>query len=297
MDYAFAAAGLDRCVEQREDHDALARLGRDAAAGWLFVRADGAAPVAADGSLQLVPGDQLAELPAHWVFLGRQGDGHLFAAPWDREQPAVLTRWLDLRSAATTLDAGQAGLLAYARALCDWRQRHRFCGSCGARYVIQCGGHRLRCPDCDACSFPRTDPAVIVTVRDGERCLLGRQASWPAGRWSTLAGFVEPGETLEGTVIREVREESGVLVGDCRYLGSQPWPFPASLMLGFEATAIDPTITVGDELEDARWFDPDTLAAAVAGGKLLSPSRLSISRWLIERWYHEQTGQPLPSPP
>jgi NAD+ diphosphatase len=148
----------------------------------------------------------------------------------------------------------------------------------------------LRCPDCDACSFPRTDPAVIMTVRDGERCLLGRQASWPAGRWSTLAGFVEPGETLEGTVIREVREESGVLVGDCRYLGSQPWPFPASLMLGFEATAIDPTITVGDELEDARWFEAAELVAAVRRGDTGLPPDISVSRRLVEDWLEDVLG-------
>jgi NAD+ diphosphatase len=297
MDYAFAAVALDRCVERRDRDDELGHSCCAAASGWLFVRTDGSAPVTADGQLALVAGDCIGSLPADWVYLGRLGQRELFAAPAPEPAPTDADSnlsWRDLRSAAASLDAGQAGVLAYARALCAWRVRHRYCGECGGRNRAESGGHRLRCPSCGAVSFPRTDPAIIVAVRDGQRCLLGRQAGWPAGRYSTLAGFVEPGETLDAAVAREVREEAGVELGDCRYLGSQPWPFPVSLMLGFEAKAASTQIRLGDELEDARWFDPDEFARALADGSLLPPPRLSISRWLIQRWHLDVTGRPLP---
>lgn len=292
MSYAFAAAALDRCVERRELHEELSVALRSPDSAWLFLRDDGAAPLTAAGDLAFVPGDRLPEAPEDWLFLGRQGDRTLFAAP--TADADAVPRWIDLRSAATQLDAGQSGVLAYARALCAWRARHRHCGSCGARNAAEAGGHRLRCPHCDSVSFPRTDPAIIVAVRHGERCLLGRQPGWPAGRYSTLAGFVEPGETLEAAVAREVREEAGVAVEDCRYLGSQPWPFPASLMLGFEARATSAAIALGDELEDARWFDPDELLREQGEGRFALPSRLSISHWLIARWFRDVTGCDLP---
>lgn len=300
MDYAFADTALDRCVERREHGEALRQAAATAASAWLFLRADGSAPIGADGRLRLIPGDHLArrtgsfpDLPEDWVYLGHQAGLDLFAAlATVDDDPAE--EWRDLRSAAASLDAGQAGLLAYARALCAWRQRHRHCGACGTRNEADSGGHRLRCPACGNVSFPRTDPAIIVAVRDGERCLLGRQPGWPAGRYSTLAGFVEPGETLEAAVAREVREEAGVELAGCRYLGSQPWPFPASLMLGFEADAASTEIRLGDELEDAQWFDPDQFSAAVRSGRLLPPLRLSISRWLIRHWYRQVTGREAP---
>jgi NAD+ diphosphatase len=151
------------------------------------------------------------------------------------------------------------------------------------------GGWLGRCTQCASEHYPRTDPAVIVAVSDGERLLLGRQASWPARRYSTLAGFVEPGETLEQTVVREVMEESGVRVLRSRYLASQPWPFPSSLMLGFIADAEPDPPQANEELEDARWFSRDEVGAALRGetketGLLISPA-VSISRWLIEMWY------------
>lgn len=293
MDYAFAIAALDRSVDRRERHEVLVDLARSADSDWLYVREDGAAPVGPDGLLSLIAGHRLQSLPDAWIFLGMRGTRPLFAAAC--VEGAEGDGWLDLRSAATMLDAGQAGILAYARALCVWRDAHRYCGRCGGHNRAEAGGHRLRCIDCGRVSFPRTDPAIIVAVRDGDRCLLGRQPGWPAGRYSTLAGFVEPGETLEGAVAREVREEAGIDIGDCRYAGSQPWPFPASLMLGFEARATSTSIQLGDELEDARWFDPDELVRAMERGDFKSPPFLSISRWLMDRWHRDVTGMPLPS--
>jgi NAD+ diphosphatase len=147
-------------------------------------------------------------------------------------------------------------------------------------------GHVRRCPACDADHYPRTDPAVIVLVTDDDdRALLGRQASWPAGRFSTLAGFVEPGESLEAAVLREVREESGVVVDTVEYVASQPWPFPASLMLGYFArAATQPAAADGVELAEAAWFTRDALRAALASGEVGLPPATSISRRLIDAW-------------
>lgn len=198
------------------------------------------------------------------------------------------TELRELRPLAPLLPADAASLLAYARALVLWRARHRFCGVCGAPNARMRAGHVLRCTN-EACgneTFPRLDPAIIVLVSDasGERALLGRQASWPAGRYSTIAGFVEPGESLEDAVIREVEEETGVLVGDVQYVASQPWPFPSSLMLGFRAVARTSAISLRDgELEDARWF---TRADIAAGHPALPPPG-SISARLIGGWFDE----------
>ena len=193
-------------------------------------------------------------------------------------------RFEDLRLIASLLPSDEAGLLGYARAMISWRRRHRFCGTCGAKTVAAKNGHVLVCtsPSCRHEQFPRLDPAIIVLISDGEAALLGRQASWPAGRYSTIAGFVEPGESLEDAVAREVWEETGVQVDDIRYHSSQPWPFPASLMLGFTAHAVTREVQLHDEeLEDARWF---TRADIVAGSPLLPPSQ-SISYRLIESWF------------
>lgn len=297
MDVVFARSGLDRCAERREDHEGLARLGVQPGSRWLLMRPDGSVPVTATGTLPFVHGDRLGDIPDDWVFLGNRRDQPLFAATGSGEGPVAAPdpRWLDLRTAASSIDGEDAAILAYARGLLAWRARSRHCGVCGSRHRVEAGGHRLRCPSCDAVSFPRTDPAIIVAVRDGDRCLLGRQPGWPEGRYSTLAGFVEPGETLEGAVIREVREETGVQVDRCRYAASQPWPFPMSLMLAFEATASTTTLTIGEELEDANWFDPHDIELGIAEGSFVLPPRLSISRWLIERWHHDVTGRPLPS--
>jgi NAD+ diphosphatase len=293
MEYAFVVSALDRRVDWRERQEDLLAVAREPGSDWLIIGCDGRVAVTVDGHLALITGDRLTDLTGDWFFLGMRESRPLFAIARSEAQTHE-DSWLDLRTAASSVDAGEAGILAYARALMVWQERHRFCGRCGTLNRLEAGGHRLRCPSCACVSFPRTDPAIIVAVRDGDRCLLGRQPGWPPGRYSTLAGFVEPGETLEAAVAREVMEETGVHVHTCSYAGSQPWPFPASLMLGFEAHARTVDIKLGDELEDARWFDPVTLPAAVRSGELRLPPALSISRWLIERWYRDTIGQPLP---
>lgn len=201
--------------------------------------------------------------------------------------------WSELRPAALALPATDAALVAYARAMVWWHSRHGFCGVCGTPTLVEEAGHVRACPNCGARHFPRTDPAVIVLVthsaegaaaRD-EVCLLGNQPGWPTAMYSTLAGFVEPGESLEDTVRREMYEEAGVRVADVRYQSSQPWPFPQSLMLGFTARAQDRTVRVdGMELRDARWFTRAELDTALADGSVWIPPPLSISRQLIEGW-------------
>jgi NAD+ diphosphatase len=193
------------------------------------------------------------------------------------------TRFEELRPLTSVLKAEDAALLAYARALATWRARHRHCGVCGSPTLPTHAGHCLACtnPQCGQEFFPRIDPAIIVLVSDGERALLGRQASWPPRRYSTIAGFVEPGESLEDAVVREVLEETGVMVSNVRYQSSQPWPFPSSLMLGFFASAAPGSeVRVGGELEDARWFT----RAQITSGEALAPPTQSISWRLVETW-------------
>jgi NAD+ diphosphatase len=193
-----------------------------------------------------------------------------------------LTRFAELRPLAAVFPADEAALFAYARALTHWHATHRHCNRCAARLELTRAGHALRCAACAHEIFPRIDPAIIVLVSDGELALLGRQASWPPQRYSTIAGFMEPGESLEDAVRREVFEEAGITLQRIEYFASQPWPFPASLMLGFNAHALagQQPLTHDGELEDARWFARDDLRA----GRVLLPPRESISRRLIEHW-------------
>jgi len=235
------------------------------------------------------------------MFLGLDRDRPVFARPaaGGGDELASLT---DLRGAALTMDVAEAGLFAYAAALLHWNRTHRFCGSCGEPTAVAEAGHRRRCANGHS-EHPRTDPVVIMLVVDtpGDRVLLGRQPIWPAGRFSALAGFVEPGEALEGAVVREVAEEAGVAVGAVRYVASQPWPFPANLMLGFEAEWAGGEAHVADrELESVRWFTRAEVAVAAQAdvawedgaaappptgtGALLLPPRLAIARHLIEDW-------------
>src|SRR4051795_2775250 len=177
-------------------------------------------------------------------------------------------------------------MLVQAPALSEWHRAHRFCPRCGGRLVVGGGGYVLRCESCGREQFPRTDPAVIMLVVDGDRALLGRQSSWPEGRYSTLAGFVDPGESLEDAVAREVMEEAGIEVTDVTYFGNQPWPFPSSLMVAFFARAVSKDIDVDDdELEAARWFTRDQMRAEAEAGTLVLPGGISISRSLVEAWY------------
>ena len=225
------------------------------------------------------------------IFLGVGPAGPVFAIERDG---VALT---GLRDLAVSLPSAQLGTVAYATGLANWARATRFCGICGTATAPREGGHVRLCANGHQ-HHPRTDPVVIMLVVDGDRCLMGRQAAWPAGRYSALAGFVEPGERLEDAVTREVLEESGVVVGDVRYLESQPWPFPVSLMLGFHATYASGTPVPGDgELEDVRWFSRAEVAAAITsetqwidwvGGpdvdQLMVPPPTAIARALLDRW-------------
>jgi NAD+ diphosphatase len=193
-----------------------------------------------------------------------------------------------LRAVAALLKWQEAALLAYAKVMIYWHQRNRFCGDCGSATMSTHGGHLRVCTN-EACGrhhFPRTDPAIIVRVVHGDRCLLGRQPTWPEGLYSIIAGFVEPGENLEAAVAREVCEETGIRVTRVRYHSSQPWPFPSSLMLGFTAEATTTTVRLQDgELEDARWLSRDEIVAELRAGTLRLPSEISISHRLIADWF------------
>jgi NAD+ diphosphatase len=252
--------------------------------------AEGEAPRAVHLALSDLPPERRNE--THLILLGRFGDTNFFAYDIDSVEPPAFgndSRFVDLRTVASMLPVDEAGLLGYARAVVSWRRRHRFCGSCGAPTVPARSGHMLICSDpaCRYEQFPRIDPAIIVLVSDGERALLGRQASWPAGRYSTIAGFVEPGESLEDAVAREVFEETGIGVDQIEYHSSQPWPFPSSLMLGFTAHAVTTDIRRQDnELEDARWFSRNDI---LSNGALLPPGQ-SISFRLIEHWFDAGGG-------
>ena len=217
----------------------------------------------------------------------------------DGEAPPALdrTRWAGLRDVATTLGALDAGLFVEACAVANWHATHTHCPRCGAPTVPEQGGWVRRCPADGSQHFPRTDPAIIVAITDPQdRILLGSAAAWPGNRYSTLAGFVEPGESLEAAVIREVGEEASVVVRNPQYLGSQPWPFPASLMLGFcaEADGTEPQAD-GVEMSDVRWFSRKELTDAVAAGELTIPSSISIARNLIDRWYGGSVPEPDPA--
>lgn len=284
--FAFVADPLDRSDALRDDDAALAALWPTAHV--VLVDAEGLSAALDDGGLRAPRGEEMGDLRRDAVFLGLRGDDAWFALPADAASNATPPR-IDLRTAAAQWPAFESTLFAQARAVLHWRARHRHCSACGGALDFLRGGWQGQCRDCGSEHYPRTDPAVIVAVGDGERLLLGRQASWPAHRYSTLAGFVEPGESLEQAVVREVFEESGVRVRDCRYLASQPWPFPGSLMLGFIGTADGEAPNVGDELEDARWFDRDEVGRALRNasrdGELQVSPSLSISRWLVQAWF------------
>jgi NAD+ diphosphatase len=238
------------------------------------------------------------------VLLGVEAGGRAwFAADLSEREQQDLARlhdgaeFTDLRRVGALMDHADGALLAYARGMLHWHRRHRFCGVCGRPTTSRHGGHLRVCTgvDCAAEHFPRTDPAVIMLVTrpgpDGGACLLARQSRWPRGMVSTLAGFVEPGESLEEAVAREVFEETAVAVADVRYRGSQPWPFPSSLMLGFraEAEAGAPITFDRHELEDARWFTRADIADFRAMGLKL-PRRDSIARRLVDEWLHDDSG-------
>ncbi|MEH6446805.1 MAG: NAD(+) diphosphatase [Oceanospirillaceae bacterium] len=257
------------------------------------------------------------------IFLGKSDSQSLFAIDSNKlnfaalENLSALGEWQSLRNIGAVINHQDSAILALAKGLVHWHKTHLYCGKCGALNQLIEAGHARRCSNnnCRNMTFPRTDPAVIMLVErmceDGvARCLLGRQANWPTGVYSTLAGFVDPGESLEEAVIREVAEESGIKAHQAQYVASQPWPFPASVMLGFTAVAINEEIDIThDDLESALWFSREQLAAFIekeiaikntdstqfshkpATSNYVMSSKDSISHYLITAWKNQEIGQ------
>lgn len=298
----FTSVRLDRLVEHRDDAEwvthALTANDAHYVPLWrsrsLLERGD-------DGTIAvyLRPGelDQPDRIQPP-TLLGTDEKRTYFAVSLtDDQKDAVLAarpkaRFANLRMASIDMDAKHAGILAYAKALHYWQHRHGFCGVCGAANRLKSAGHRLVCgnEECARETFPRIDPAIIVLVTHGDACLLGRNANWPPRRFSTLAGFVEPGESLEDAVVREVYEEAQVELRDIQYVSSQPWPFPASSMCGFYAEAASRDCRTSDELEELRWYSTGELTEAVLAGEVLLSAPVSIAFQLLADWFRKQGG-------
>ena len=291
----FSASKINRQSWLRADSKIMAKL----------ILADSARFVAIWQSRCLIDGERPAFLkrneiekvanPNDAIYLGKLGKLEIFAVnlPTDlNESTAQLRAAASFTSLLGELDPDSAALLAHAKGIIEWRQRHLYCGLCGnVNYVVD-AGNTLECSasDCRNRCFPRLDPAIIVLAQKNDRCLLGRQTNWPTGRFSTLAGFVEPGEALEDAVSREIFEETSVRIESCEYLGSQPWPFPSSLMIGFHAFALSEEIRLIDgELAEARWFSRNDIAA----GCVKLPPPTSIAYRLIEAWFDQAPGHRL----
>lgn len=288
---------IDRSAIDRDLADALTVLADEPDARVLVLRR-GRAPLDASGVLVLVPAATL-EPAAIVAFLGRDALGAvLLALIEDEEADAAPFEpeggWVELRDVGGTLDPENGAFFVEALSLARWIQDAPFCPACGTRTELRNAGWSRHCPACGREHFPRTDPAVIVAVTDGERLLLGSNAAWPAGRYSCFAGFVEAGESAEESLVREIEEESGVRISALEYVGSQAWPYPRSLMLGYLASTEDSAAARpdGSEIVDVRWFEPDEIERALAGdGDVVLPGASSISRGLIERWLERVTDR------
>ena len=287
--FAFVDGGFDRAAHLRESPDTLDALWPESRV--LRLDAESRSLDGASFDAWTRGAEASTDRPGDAAFLGLVDGRACFAL----ERPAEGAPTTDLRRAGMQWPGREAALFAAAAGLLNWQRRARFCGACGTAVERRQAGWSARCPGCGLEAYPRTDPAIIVAVTSDDRLLLGRQASWPPGRWSVVAGFVEPGESLAQAVRREVHEETGVVVGRVHYAGDQPWPFPMALMLGFHAEAADdaPEPVVGDELEAARWFTADEVRAGLAATDAPAPvepaplafaPRLSIARALIEDW-------------
>ncbi|MBX3011845.1 MAG: NAD(+) diphosphatase [Caldilineaceae bacterium] len=302
----FAANPLDRMVEKRRHREWLAAQLDAATSRFVPVwRMQNLFQDAHAATARLLTAQELPQAlaPEAVTLLGSYQGVTYFAVDVEEDVAETPPDWVttlgtlrDLRMVGTAVDPMIGALLAYARAMIYWERRHRFCGDCGHPTSRREGGFVRFCTN-EACGkqiFPRTDPAIIVLVQSEDRCLLARQASWPPGRYSVIAGFVEPGESLEDAVKREIREETSIEVEAIHYHSSQPWPFPSSLMLGFMATATTTAFNLYDnELEDARWLTRAQLTAEIQAGTLKLPTSLSISRRLIETWFDAGDQGPL----
>ncbi|WP_443192980.1 NAD(+) diphosphatase [Novosphingobium sp. KACC 22771] len=287
----FTGSALDRADAVRSDPERLAALW---ARGGRLLRMDGLEPSLEDGALVW---SELAGAPeGEAVFLGLDGAGIGHFAPVPSPDaastaPASFNLWQALGG----MDHGEIAIYGAARALVGWHARHRFCARCGGATVLAKGGWQRDCTVCATPHFPRTDPVVIMSVEHEGRLLLGRQPRFPPHRYSALAGFIEPGESIEEAVAREIYEEAGVKVRDVRYVASQPWPFPSSLMIAAHAFADDPALTIDhSELEDARWFTREEVVEAMAarergedGAAFSAPSRTAVAWHLLADWLED----------
>jgi NAD+ diphosphatase len=289
---------LDRAAERRDEAEWVLARATGEQARFLLLDEEQLVYASTDGdSLRWLsaaerdalvpdaPATLLGVTDEHALFLlHAEGDAALI-------ERTLGARRLHLREAGLRLSAHEAGLFAYAKGLAHWQREMRYCSACGTPLQLVAAGHRALCNGCGKLHFPRTDAAIIVIVEHEGACLLGRQSGWPTGRYSTLAGFVEPGESLEDAVRREVAEEAGVRVDQVHYHSSQPWPLPASLMVGFTATAHGRDIRLRDgELEEARWFTPEQIADGLADGSFATPPKLSVSYQLLAHWLRERAG-------
>jgi len=289
---ALSRSVLDRAADRRRDEEWLGKAWAAPDTQVAVVAGDKVLVNADRSALQLV---SPAEAPEGVrVFLGIDRESGAGQSAEGRAVFAVLVAgeadesYGGLREMGAVLNDREAGISVHVIGLSNWHGVHTHCANCGEHTVVVEAGHVRDCPACGTHHFPRSDPAIIVLVTDDQdRALLGRNGAWPEGRYSTLAGFVEPGESLEAAVRREVLEETGVVVGpEIEYAGSQPWPLPSSLMLGFYAKAASTDIEVdADEIAEARWFTREDLRALVEAGTMALPGNISISRRLIEGWY------------
>jgi NAD+ diphosphatase len=277
----FTANPVDRTAERRNDASWLQSRLEDPSTIVIAMR-DGK-PLVRENALARISIDE-ARRNENPLFLGVRDDTATFAIEMDGDAEGTFE---DFRAIALMLPEHEAAIAAAARSLFEWHRRHRFCSVCGQPTTIAAAGWQRVCPGCAAEHFPRVDPVVIMLPLFGDRCLLGRQFAWPKGRMSALAGFVEPGETIEEACAREVNEEAGLVATRVTYFASQPWPFPSSLMIGlFAKVASEDAVADGKELEEVRWLTREEARAVLDGShaEVLAPSTLGISRHLIEAW-------------
>ena len=294
-DLTLAQGSLDRAADRRREPGLVEALLADPATRVLEVVAGQVQASLADGSADLcLRRPRTEDRHRLVVFLGQEegGPAHV-AVVGDAADEGEPRGWRGLRELATLLDDRAAGLVTTALALANWHAAHTHCPRCGHPTAPEQAGWIRRCTHDGSEHYPRTDVAVIMSVTDADdRLLLARGRDWPEGRYSVLAGFLEPGESLEAAVAREVREEVGIEVEQVTYLGNQPWPFPTSLMVGFTARATGAAIALDhEEIAEAFWATRDELAERIADGRVVISSRMSISYRLMERWF----GRPLPT--
>lgn len=285
----YAGSPLDRADHLRRDADAIVRAEQAPDARFLVME-DLKVPLTKDGrNLYWARKEEVPEGPC--VFLGLENGAPRFAISGPIGDLTV--RWVDARAAAISLMDGRTGVIATARSLIDWHRRHGFCAACGAATVMDKGGWARICKSCDSSHFPRVDPVVIMLAEHDDHVLIGRQPLFPQNMWSALAGFIEPGESLEEAVQREMYEEAGIHCGAVHYVASQPWPFPSSLMIGAITQALDHEITIDlEELEAVRWVSREEVRLALRGEQNWSPPpSIALGRQLLETWATGHKGQ------